>query len=125
MILERCQWHPQLTDELNLDQDDIETLAKELVSFHQCFHHAYGRIEHHRLGMAYFSGLMSRCEAKSVEPIALEILDKKSVSSMQMFMKNFRWDHSAMLRTHQEMRSLSPAAMERPSVSATPTRQHT
>jgi hypothetical protein len=62
---------------LNLDADDIEMMAKELVNFHQCFHGAYGRIEHHRLGLAYLSGLMSNAEAKSVEPIALEFLDKK------------------------------------------------
>ncbi|MDZ7581610.1 MAG: DUF4338 domain-containing protein [Deltaproteobacteria bacterium] len=103
MLLQHCQWHPQLAADLNLDKDDIEAMAKELVDFHQGFHDAYGRIEHHRLGLAYFSGLMSNAEAKSVEPIALEFLDKKSVRSMQMFMKNFRWDHGAMLRTHQEM----------------------
>jgi SRSO17 transposase len=103
MLLEHCRWHPKLTADLNLDGDDIEKMAKEMVKFHQCFHHAYGRIEHHRLGMAYFSGLMSNAEAKSVEPIALEFLGKNSVRSMQMFMKNFRWDHGAMLRTHQEM----------------------
>ncbi|WP_054695783.1 IS701 family transposase [Desulfosarcina cetonica] len=103
MLLEHCRWHPQLTADLNLDTDDIETMAKELVSFHQCFHEAYGRIEHHRLGLAYLSGLMSNAEAKSVEPIALEFLDKKSVRSMQMFMKTFRWDHGAMLQTHQKM----------------------
>jgi SRSO17 transposase len=103
MLLKHCQWHPELTADLNLDSDDIETMAKELVSFHQCYHDAYGRIEHHRLGLAYFSGLMSNAEAKSAEPIALEFLDKKSVRSMQMFMKTFRWDHVAMLRTHQKM----------------------
>jgi SRSO17 transposase len=103
MLLKHCQWHPQLTADLNLDSDDIETMANELVSFHQCFHDAYGRIEHHRLGLAYFSGLMSNAEAKSAEPIALEFLDKKSVRSLQMFMKTFRWDHFAMLRTHQKM----------------------
>ncbi len=103
MLLKHCQWHRQLTADLNLDSNDIEAMAKELVNFHQRFHGAYGRIEHHRLGLAYLSGLMSNAEAKSVEPIALEFLDKKSVRSMQMFMKTFRWDHGAMLRTHQEM----------------------
>jgi len=103
MLLEHCRWHPQLTADLNLDTDDIEAMAKELVSFHQCFHDAYGRIEHHRLGLAYLSGLMSNAEAKSAEPIALEFLDKKSVRSLQMFMKTFRWDHEAMLQTHQKM----------------------
>jgi SRSO17 transposase len=103
MLLKHCQWHPQLTADLNLDGDDIETMADELVSFHQCFHAAYGRIEHHRLGLGYLSGLMSSAEAKSVEPMALEFIGQKSVRSMQMLMKNFRWDHGAMLRTHQEM----------------------
>jgi len=105
MLLEHCQWHPQLTADLNLDQNDIQTMAKELVAFHQLFHDCYGRIEHHRLGLAYLSGLMSNAEAKSAEPIALEFLGKKSVRSVQMFMKNFRWDHMAMQRTHQDMLS--------------------
>ena len=114
MLLKHCQWHPELTADLNLDADDIEMMANELVNFHQCFHDAYGRIEHHRLGLAYLSGLMSNAEAKSAEPIALEFLDKKSVRSMQMFMKTFRWDHGSMLRTHQEMLAeliASPAGM--------------
>ncbi len=114
MLLKHCQWHPKLTADLNLDSDDIQTMAKELVDFHRCFHGAYGRIEHHRLGLAYLSGLMSNAEAKSVEPIALEFLGKKSVRSMQMFMKTFRWDHGAMLRTHQQMlaeRIASPEGM--------------
>jgi SRSO17 transposase len=66
------------------------------------------------LGLAYLSGLMSNAEAKSAEPIALEFLDKKSVRSMQMFMKNFRWDHGSMQRTHQDMLApliASPEAM--------------
>ncbi len=103
MILEHCRWHPQLRADLNLDQDDIKVFAKELVDFHQLFHDCFGRIEHQRLGLAYFSGLMSNSKDKSVEPIALEFLDKKAVRSLQMFMKNYRWDHLAMQRTHQSM----------------------
>jgi len=112
MLLEHCKWHPGLSADLNLEPEDIKTMADELVAFHRCFHDAYGRIEHHRLGLAYLSGLMSNAEAKSVEPIALEFLDQKSVRSMQMFMKNFRWDHDAMLRTHQEMLSTQIASPE-------------
>jgi len=114
MLLQHCQWDPHLTADLNLNKDDIETMAKELVSFHQLFHDTFGRIEHHRLGLAYLSGLMSNAEAKSAEPIALEFLDKKSVRSVQMFMKNYRWDHGTMQRTHQDMLATliaSPEAM--------------
>jgi SRSO17 transposase len=112
MLLQHCKWHPQLTADLNLGPDDIQMMGEELVRFHQCFHGTFGRIEHHRLGLAYLSGLMSNAEAKSAEPIALEFLDKKSVRSVQMFMKNFRWDHVAMQRKHQNMLATLIAAPE-------------
>jgi SRSO17 transposase len=103
MLLEHCQWHPQLVAELGLGESDVKAMAQELVEFHQQFHHHFGRIEHQRLGLAYISGLMSNCQAKSVEPIALEFLDKASVRSLQMFMKNYRWDHRGIQRAHQSM----------------------
>jgi len=103
MLLEHCQWHPQLVAELGLDESDVKVMAQELVEFHQQFHDHFGRIEHHRLGLAYISGLMSNCQAKSVEPIALELLNKASVRSLQMFMKNYRWDHQGIQSAHQSM----------------------
>lgn len=103
MLLEHCQWHPQLVADLDLDESDVKAMAHELIEFHQQFHDHYGRTEHHRLGLAYLSGLMSNAQAKSVEPIALELLDKASVRSLQMFMKNYHWDHQGMQRAHQSM----------------------
>jgi len=103
MILEHCKWHPDLTADLNMTGDDIQNISDQLIEFHQLFHDCFGRIEHRRLGLAYMSGLMSNAEAKSVEPIALEFLGKESVRSLQMFMKNYRWDHVKMLHTHWEM----------------------
>ena len=103
MLLEHCRWHPQISADFDLNQDDVKTMAQELVAFHNQFHDCYGRIEHHRLGLAYISGLMSNATAKSAEPIALEFLDQKSVRSVQMFMKTYRWDHMAMQWSHQCM----------------------
>jgi SRSO17 transposase len=103
MILEHCQWHPQLVADLGLSESDVKAMAKELVEFHQQFHAHFGRIEHQRLGLAYMSGLMSNANAKSVEPIALEFLNKASVRSLQMFMKNYRWDPQGMQIAHQGM----------------------
>jgi SRSO17 transposase len=114
MLLPHCQWHPGLSAKLNLTEKELAAIAEELVGFHTQFHSCLGRVEHQRLGLAYLSGLMSNAEAKSAEPIALEFLDKKSVRSVQMFMKNYRWDHGAMQRTHQNMLAPlieSPAAM--------------
>jgi len=103
MLLEHCRWHPQLVADLDLDESDVKAMAQELIEFHQQFHDHYGRTEHHRLGLAYLSGLMSNAQGKSVEPIALELLDKASVRSLQMFMKNYRWDHQGMQLAHQRM----------------------
>lgn len=106
MLLEHCKWHPGLTADLNLTQDDIRTISEELIRFHELFHGCFGRVEHRRLGLAYMSGLMSNAGAKSIEPIALEFLGRKSVRPLQMFMKNYRWDHMEMLRTHRSMLSM-------------------
>lgn len=103
MILEHCQWHPDLTAQMEIDEEGVETMAQELVDFHRQFHDCFGRIEHQRLGLAYISGLMSNSKAKSAEPIALEFLGKESVRSMQQFMKTYRWDHEAMQSAHQSM----------------------
>lgn len=105
MLLEHCKWHPGLTADLNLSGDDIKNISEELVRFHELFHDCFGRVEHRRLGLAYMSGLMSNADAKSIEPIALEFLGKESVRSLQMFMKNYRWDYVDMLRTHRSMLS--------------------
>jgi hypothetical protein len=53
--------------------------------------------------MTYLSGLISNAQAKSVEPIALEFLGEESVRPLQRFLKAGKWDHEAMLMTHQQL----------------------
>ena len=96
MILRHANWHPELVPWMTLTEQDVQTMAEELVKFHEQFHSCYGRIEHHRLGLAYISGLISNKEAKSVEPIALDFLGKGGVRPLQRFMKTCRWDHQEM-----------------------------
>jgi len=103
MILNHAPWNPQLVPGVTLTEKDVKSMAKELVKFHEQFHDCFGRIEQHRLGLSYFSGLMSNMPAKSVEPIALEFLGEEDVRSLQRFMKTYRWDHEAMKLKHQIM----------------------
>jgi len=105
MILRHADWNPQLVPWMTLTQEDVEIMADELVKFHEQFYNCYGRIEHHRLGLAYISGLISNEEAKSVEPIALDFLGKDGVRPLQRFMKNCRWDHEEMELKNQVMLS--------------------
>jgi len=105
MILSHSQWHPGLVSDLNITQDDIREMSEELVKFHENFFDCYGRIEHQRLAITYLSGLISNAQAKSVEPIALEFLGKNAVRSLQRFLKSGKWDHEAMVMTHQRLLS--------------------
>ncbi len=105
MLLPHTKWHSGLTADLCMDEEDILKMSEDLVKFHEQFFGYYGRIEHQRLAMTYLSGLISNADAKSVEPIALELLDKKAVRSLQRFMKDYQWDHDGMLITHQQLLS--------------------
>jgi len=103
MILRDIDWHPEIEASLDLDTDEVLSIAEELVSFHEQFHDSFKRIEQRRLGLGYLQGLLSNCERKSAEPIALNLFDKKGVRSLQRFMQNYRWDQECMEKTHQEL----------------------
>ena len=101
MILRHAHWSPDFVPWVKLTEQDIQGISQELIHFHQQFHECYGRVEHHRLGLAYFSGLLSNLDAKSVEPIALAFLDDHTVRPLQQFLKVGRWDHEEMQTKHQ------------------------
>ncbi len=103
MVLREAGWKPTTEPDIEFTEEEVSELADNLIEFHEQFHSCYGRSEHHRLGLAYISGLISDIKDKSIEPIALEILDKRSVRSLQLFMKHYHWDHEEMEDRHQRM----------------------
>lgn len=107
MILRHANWNPDVMPCMDLTEQDVENMAENLVTFHQEFHSCFIRAEQRRLGLAYFSGLLSNSKAKSIEPIALEFLGQQSVRSQQRFMKTYRWDLEAMEDRHLSMLSES------------------
>ncbi len=109
MILRHADWDPDVMPCMDLTEQDVENMADNLVKFHQEFNSCFGRVEHQRLGLAYFSGLLSNSKAKSIEPIALEFLGEKSVRSQQRFMKTYQWDLEAMENSHLALLSKSVA----------------
>ena len=106
MILNQVHWNPELVPCMLLTEEDVRTMAKELVAFHQQFHDCFRRSESRRLGLTYLSGLMSNLPAKSAEPIALAFSGEDEVRSLQRFMKTYLWDHETMKREHQSRLSL-------------------
>lgn len=112
MVIRPENWNPAVMPRMKLSEDDVRALADELVTFHEEYTDCFGRTEHERLGLAYLSGLLSNAPAKSVEPIALELLDARAVRSLQKFMKNYHWDHERMATTHQELLARAIASPE-------------
>jgi SRSO17 transposase len=107
MLLRHADWDPDVMPCMDLTEQDVQNMADHLVKFHQEFHSCFGRAEHQRLGLAYFSGLLSNSKEKSIEPIALEFLGRQSVRSQQRFMKTYRWDLAGMEGRHLTMLSES------------------
>lgn len=103
MILRHAGWHPDLVPWMTLTEAEVALLADALVQFHAQFQACFGRTEHRRLGLAYLSGLLSNNTAKSVEPIALAMLDADAVRPLQRFLKSYGWDDAAMAATHQAL----------------------
>jgi len=58
MLLRHAHWNPDVMPCMDLSEQDIEDMAEHLVKFHQEFHSCFGRKEHERHGLAYFSGLL-------------------------------------------------------------------
>jgi len=112
MVIRPEHWNPAVMPCMKLSEEDVRTMADELVEFHAQFHHCFGRIEHQRLGSAYLFGLLSNSPVKSAEPIALDLLDARAVRSLQKFMKTYRWDHERMEATHQELLAREIASPE-------------
>ncbi len=110
MILRHAGWSPDLVPGVALTDAEVAGLAEELREFHAEFHACFGRIEHHRLGLAYLTGLLSQTPAKSVEPIALAVLDAHAVRPLQRFLKSYRWDDGAMAATHETLLAETLAA---------------
>jgi SRSO17 transposase len=106
MILRDAPFDPEIVPWMTLTESDLEKMAEELVRFHEQFQGCYGRKEHDGKGLTYLSGLMSKLEAKSAEPVALEFLGANGVRPLQRFMKNDLWDHEAMKSQHLSL--LSP-----------------
>jgi len=104
MILRDTDWHPEIEASLDLNTDDVKDLADELICFHEKFHDSFNRIEQKRLGLGYLQGLLSNCDRKSVEPMALNLLHGKTdVRNLQRFMQIHNWDDNGMLETHLEL----------------------
>ncbi len=102
MILQHADWDRQVLPPLDLSEADIDALTDEFKNFHALFHGAYKRIEQIELSQCYLQGLMSPIERKSMEPIALNLMDTHRVRSLQHFVSSGAWHTDQLTQRHKE-----------------------
>lgn len=102
MILQHADWDRQVLPPLELSEADIDALTDEFKDFHALFHGAYKRIEQIELSRCYIQGLMSPIERKSMEPIAINLMDTHRVRSLQHFVSSGVWHTDQLAHRHKE-----------------------
>ncbi|UCE07779.1 MAG: IS701 family transposase [bacterium] len=110
MIFNIGNWGHLSQPPFDLNEEDIQCLDEMFQDFHSIFSEAYRRIEQEELSAYYLYGLMSPIERKSMEPIAIHLLDTKRVRSMQHFVSSGIWDTEILAQTHKEESSKTLSA---------------
>ena len=98
MIIQQADYDPALIDWEGLAPQAIETMAEELVRFHDEFRGAFSRVEQYVLGQSYLQGLLGTVARKNVEAIAMQYLGPSRVRALQNFMTTYRWDEPMVLK---------------------------
>ena len=102
MILRHPGWNPDVLPPLDIDEKDVEHIADEFEQFHQLFEDAFYRVEQTGLSQCYIQGLMSPLKRKSMEPIALNLMDTHRVRSLQHFVSSGKWHLDILAQRHKE-----------------------
>lgn len=102
MILRHPGWNPSVLPPLDLNEQDVDKIAGEFEGFHQLFQDAFYRVEQTGLSQCYLQGLMSPLKRKSMEPIAINLMDTHRVRSLQHFVTSGKWDLDLLAQRHKE-----------------------
>ncbi|GAG47816.1 unnamed protein product, partial [marine sediment metagenome] len=87
---------------LDLTEEDVLSLADELVAYHAEFAELFFRREQQQWALIYAEGLLHPDLRKSVEPLALS-LEGGNVRPMQRFIGEGAWEDEPILRRHREL----------------------
>ena len=100
--LQHANWDRQVLPPLDLSEEDIDAITDEFKAFHALFNNAFKRIEQIELSQCYIQGLMSPIERKSMEPIAINLMDTHRVRSLQHFVSSGVWRLDRLAHCHEE-----------------------
>jgi len=112
MILEHETWNRQSPPPFDLEEEDIEALVEEFERFHELFERSFKRAEQKSLSCCYLQGLMSPLKRKSMEPIALNLMNTHRVRSLQHFMSSGQWSTDILSEVQKEEASKTLAGSD-------------
>ncbi len=101
-----------------LDEQDLQTIARETERFCQDFAPAFRKAETRRYSHLYTLGLLSDLGRKSIEPIALFLEGSHGVRNLQRFVSDYLVD-DALLKTLYQRKALlllSPRTSKTPAM---------
>jgi SRSO17 transposase len=86
----------------DLDIGDIKDFTNELSGFHEQFADCFQRSESRDYFFKYMAGQFSDLERKSIEPIALAVIDG-NVRALQRFVSDAPWDEENMIFKYRRL----------------------
>jgi SRSO17 transposase len=91
--------------EMNLAPRDLDTMAKELASYHARFHDLFQRREQREWSEFYLRGQVADLARKTVEPMVLALHgpDPAAVRAGQQFLSEGAWADAPLLARHQRL----------------------
>lgn len=102
MKLELQTWNKTCPAPMNLGEDDLTELMKELNIYHALYDDCFGRVEHGPLSQMYLQGLLSNLPRKSVEPMAITISGESRVTGLQKFIGTGVWEVQVLADKHRQ-----------------------
>ncbi len=98
----RCDEHLYSVPKFDLCKGDIKDFINELSGFHEQFADCFQRSESREHFFKYMAGQFSPIERKSIEPIALAVVDG-NVRAMQRFVSDAPWDDDNMIAKYRNL----------------------
>ena len=87
--------------ECNLTPRDVRGLLDRLATYHAHFAPAFARCDQARWAEVYLRGLLSDCERKSIEPMALHL--GVPIRPLQHFISQSTWSIEPIIAQHQQL----------------------
>src|SRR2546423_8322289 len=94
IVLDTCP-----VPECNLTPRDVVGLLDHLAAYHAHFVPAFARCEQTYWAKIYLHGLLSACERKSIEPMALHL--GVAIRPLQYFIGQSSWSIEPIIAQHQ------------------------